>query len=54
MASMLDQQHTQQTIPAFKKPKKEQGTIYHLCIGHTGLMHSFILKLEEEPDCRAC
>ena len=37
--------------PAFKKSRKEQVIISQLRIGHTSLTHSFILKLEQPPQC---
>ena len=35
--------------PAFRKSRKEQVTITRLRIGHSRLMHSFILKQEQQP-----
>ena len=39
--------------PAFRKSKREQ-VISWLCIGHTRLTHSFILKQEQQPQCLTC
>ena len=39
---------------AFRKSQKEQVTITRLRIGHSRLMHSFILKQEQQPQCSTC
>ena len=40
--------------PAFRKLRKEQVTITRLYIGHSRLMHSFILEQEQQPQCSTC
>ena len=40
--------------PAFRKSRREQVFISQLRIGHTRLTHSFILKLEPQPQCLTC
>ena len=40
--------------PAFRKSRKEQVTITRLRIGHSRLMHFFILKQEQQPQCSTC
>ena len=40
--------------PAFRKSQKEQVTITRLRIGHSRLMHSFILKQEQQPPYSKC
>ena len=37
--------------PGFRKSRREQVVISWLHIGHTKLIHSFILKQEQQPQC---
>ena len=38
----------------YKRSQEEEVTQAHLCIGHTRIMHSFILKQEKQPLCVTC
>ena len=40
--------------PTFRKSRREQVIISQLCIGHTRLTYSFILKQEQQPQCLTC
>ena len=40
--------------PAFRASRREQVIISRLCIGHTRLTHTFILKQETQPQCLTC
>ena len=40
--------------PAFRTSRREQVIISRLCIGHTRLIHAFILKQEPQPQCLTC
>ena len=40
--------------PAFRKSRREQVVISQLCMGHTKLTHSFILKHEPQPQRLTC
>ena len=40
--------------PTLRKSRKEQVIMSRLCIGHTKLTHSYILKQEQQPQCETC
>ena len=40
--------------PAFRISRREQVVISRLCIGHSRLIHTFILKQEPQPQCLTC
>ena len=40
--------------PTLRKSRKEQVIVSRLCIGHTKLTHSYILKQEQQPQCETC